>query len=86
MTHSNDLLDHMEKIQDDYLVLVDKIPLEDKLMASREEDLTGLEPWEISKIARGALHNLPAGLEGHTESLFDVVYGAISEALDQRRR
>ncbi len=86
MKNSNELLNHMEKVNDDYLVLVDKIPLEDKLMASREEDLAGLEPWEISEIVRGALRGLPAGLEGHTENLFDVVYGAISEALDKRRR
>ncbi len=79
------LLDHMEKIHDDYEVLVDKIPLEDKLIASREESLKGLEPWEISEIVRASLNSLPPGLEDHVDSLFDVVYDAIAEALDKVR-
>jgi hypothetical protein len=86
MKKSNDLLDHLEKVHDDYVELVDKIPTEDKLIMAHEEALeAGLEPWEISEIVRDALNDLPEGLEGHTDGLFDIVYDAISEALDRIR-
>lgn len=80
------LLDHMEKIHDDYEVLVDKIPMEDKLIAMREEPAKTLEPWEISEIVQASLNSLPPGLEDHVDSLFDVVYDAVAEALDKVRR
>jgi len=80
-----DLLDHMEKVHDDYEVLVDKIPMEDKLIMAAEERLATLEPWEISEIVQSALRDLPEGLEDHMGSLFDVVYDAIAEALDRVR-
>ena len=84
---SNDLLDHLEQVRDDYLEPIDKIPMEDKLIMSREEELTvTLEPWEISEVVRGALGELPESLEGHVDSLFNVVYDAIAEALDRARR
>ena len=80
---SNDLLDHLEKVRDDYEVLVEKIPMEDKLIMSREEALAvNLEPWEISEIVQGALGQVDAP----ADNLFDVIYDAISEALDKARR
>ena len=82
---SNNLLDHLEKVQEDYEVLVDKVPMEDKLAMSREEALAvNLEPWEISEIVQGALNELQEG--PHVDNLFDVIYDAISEALDKARR
>ena len=81
----NDLLGHLEKVHDEYGELVDKIPMEDKLVMSREEALAvNLEPWEISEIVQGALSELPEG--SHVDNLFDVIYDAISEALDRARR
>jgi len=80
------LLDHMEKVHDDYEVLVDKVPTEDKMIASREEEFAGLEPWEISEIVQGSLNDLPEGLEDHVDSIFDIVYNAVAEALDRARR
>ncbi len=92
MSNSKDLLDHMEKVHDDYPDLVDKddcfelpqISTEDKIIMAHEEP--GLEPWEISEIVQGALTDLPENLEDHVPALFDVVYEAISEALDRTRR
>ena len=87
MRNSNDLLDHLEKIHDEYEVLVDKIPTEDKLiMAFEEERSVVLEPWEIAEVVQSSLNNLPEGLENYVDSLFDVVYDAVSEALERARR
>lgn len=83
---NKDLLNHMEKVHDTYVDLVDKIPTEDKIIMSHElEESGGLEPWEISEITQAALNNLPEGLEDHVDALFDLVYDAISEALDKNR-
>ncbi len=79
-----DLLDHLEQIQEDYGELVEKVPLEEKLIRAYES--SGLEPWEISEIVQQALNKLPEGLEDHVDHLFDVVYDAISVALDKTRR
>ena len=79
------LLDHAEKIQDDYEVLVDKIPMEDKLIAAREEEFAGLEPWEISEIVQESLNNLPEGLEKYIDNIFDIVYGAVAKTVDRVR-
>lgn len=86
MKRSNELLNHMERVQKDYVDAVDKMPTEDKLILSHEEALSDLEPWEISEIVQTALNDLPEGLEDHIDSLFDLVYDAISEALDRSRR
>lgn len=80
-----ELLDHVEKIQDDYEVLVDKIPTEDKLIASREEEFADLEPWEISEIVQESLNNLPERLEEHIDIVFDIVYAAVAKAVDRIR-
>jgi len=85
MAEGKELLDHIEQVQENYVELVDKVPTEDKIIMSREE-ASGLEPWEISEIVQGALGNLPEGLDGYVDSIFDVVYGAVSEALDKTRR
>jgi hypothetical protein len=85
MIQSNDLLDHLEKVHEDYTELVDKASTEDKLILAHELEDFGLEPWEISEIVQHSLNNLPDGLEDHVDSLFDIVYDAISEALDRIR-
>ena len=83
---SKDLLDRLEKTHADYLVLVDKVPTEDKIIMSYEtEEIAGLAPWEISEIVQGALNGLPEGLEDHVDTLFDVVYDAVAEALHRTR-
>ena len=83
---NKNLLDHLEKVSDEYLEMVDKIPMGEKLVRSREEDLRsemGLEPWEINEVVQQALNNLPEGLEEHVGSLFDVLYDAVAEALSR---
>lgn len=82
---SKALLDHAEKVHDDYLVLVDKISTEDKIIMAHEEETLGLEPWEISEIVTSALTELPEGMDEHIDTLFDVVYDAVSEALGRVR-
>ena len=85
MKQKNDLLGHLEKIHDDYVELVDKIPMEDKLIMAHEEESVGLEPWEISEIVHGALRALPEDLDAHVDSIFDIVYDAVAVALDKTR-
>jgi hypothetical protein len=86
MTMSKVLLDHAEKVRDRYEVLVDKIPTEDKIiMAHEAEQNASLAPWEISEIVQSALAELPEGMEEHVDVLFDVVYDAVSEALERAR-
>ena len=50
----------------------------------REEPIT-LAPWEISEIVKNYLADLPEGTKEHTDEIFDLVYEAISEALDKSR-
>jgi len=83
---NKELLDHLEKVSDDYLQNVDKIPTGEKLVRAREEELqavVGLEPWEINEIVQQALNNLPEGLEEHVGSLFDVLYEAVAEGISR---
>jgi hypothetical protein len=83
---NKELLDHLEKVSDDYYTNIDKIPTSEKLVRSREEDIRqigGLEPWEISDVVRQSLNNLPEGLEEHVGSLFDVLYEAVAEAMSR---
>ena len=84
---NSDLLDHLEKVSDDYLQNIDKIPMGEKLVRAREEELRqtviGLEPWEISEVVQLALNKLPYGLEEHVGSLFDVLYDVVAEALSR---
>lgn len=87
MRKNNDLLDHLERVHDDYIDVVDKISTEDKLIMSHEELMSrGLEPWEISEIVQGALHDFPDKLEDNEDLAFDVIYDAISEALERSRK
>ena len=86
MAKGKELLDHIEQVQENYVELVDKVPTEDKIILSHREGDIDLEPWEISEIVQGALGDLPEGLDGYVDSIFDVVYGAVSEALDRTRR
>ncbi len=87
MVDNEAILSHLEKIHEDYIELVDKVPTEDKIIMSREEAVapSTLEPWEISEIVQAALNSLPGGLEAHFDSLFDVVYDAVAEAVDRIR-
>ena len=83
---NRELLDHVIMVQTEYEELLDKIPTEEKMVRAQEEALIGLEPFEIQEIAQDALRNLPDGLEEHVDALFDVIYEAVSEAVDKARR
>ena len=87
MRKSTELLDHLERIHDDYVEdLIEKVSTEDKIIMSHEQEQQGLAPWEISAIVQGALSELPENLAEHADSLFDIVYDAVTEALDKSRR
>lgn len=64
---------------------MDKVPMEEKLLMSRDASLFYLEPWEVQDIAQTAMSRLPEGLEDQVDLIFDVVYDAISEALERAR-
>lgn len=65
---------------------MDKIPLEDKMVEMHTCELFYLEPWEIQDITQEALSNLPEGLEDQVDLIFDVIYDAVSEALQRAKR
>lgn len=77
---NNDLLEHLEKIHNNISTAADKIVFD---IASHEEEQGTLEPWEISEIVKNSLSSLPEGTKEHTDEIFDIVYEAISEALDK---
>jgi len=76
---TQELLEMLEKV-------MDKVPLEDKLVQVHEAELFYLEPWEIQDITQEALGNLPEGLEEQVDLIFDVIYDAVSEGLQRARR
>ena len=87
MSRQEKLLLHLEEVHDEYVELVEKIPMEDKIILAHEEPVSGnLTPWEISEVVHEALNNLPEGLENHIDGLFDTIYDAVLEALDRARR
>jgi len=87
MNKNTDLLGHLENVHEAYIDLVDKIPTEDKLIMSHEEiEKRGLEPWEISEIVQNALNIFPDNLNEHMARAFDIIYDAISEALERSRK
>lgn len=76
------LLAHLEKVHDEYLDLVDKVPTEDKIMAAYEGPSAGLEPWEISEITQSVMSKLPESLRtDDVDILFDLIYDAITEGI-----
>ena len=79
---SKDLLAHLEKVHENYIV-VEKIPMEDKILAAHEEDTPrGLAPWQVSEIVQEAIKRLPIELGEYNDEVFDIMYEAVSEALD----
>ncbi len=76
------LLDHLEMVHEEYLDLVDKIPMEDKIMAAHEGPSYGLEPWEISEITQSVMSKLPVSLKNEdVDILFDLIYDAVTEGI-----
>ncbi len=76
------LLDHLEKVRDEYVELVDKIPMEDKIIMAFEERTCGLEPWEISEITQSVMSKLPESLKTKdVDILFDLIYDGITEGI-----
>jgi hypothetical protein len=70
---------------DAYVPLVDKDSMEDKVILAHEEDSYGLSPWEVQEVVQDAMRNLPDGLEGHVDILFDIIYEAVADALERVR-
>lgn len=84
----DELLEHAERVLEDYVPLVEKVPMEDKLILAHEEMESSLEPWEIQEIAQGALARLQRLLdlpEDEVDLIFDVIYDAVSDGADRSR-
>lgn len=82
-----DPLAHLEAVHERYFTM-EKIPMEDKIIAAAEERsrVLDLEPWEISEVVQGAMHELSPLLNSDTVDIaFDIVYEAVSEALTRAR-
>ena len=82
--NNTELLNHAERVHEEYLELVDKIPTEDKITLSYGEEPFGLEPWEISDIVHHAMSKIPDSMKNDDiDALFDVMYEAVTEAVEK---
>lgn len=84
----DELLEHAERVLEDFVPLVEKVSMEDKLILAHEEMESSLEPWEIQEIAQGALARLQRLLdlpEDEVDLIFDVIYDAVSDGADRSR-
>lgn len=64
---------------------IDPLSMEEKIILSHEGPVE-LAPWEISEIVQTALADLSTSLEiEQVDIVFDVMYDAISEALERVR-
>ncbi len=64
---------------------IDPLSTEEKIVLAHDGPVE-LAPWEISEIVQTALGDLPEGLEvEQVDVVFDVMYDAISEALERVR-
>ena len=79
VTFNNDLR-RMEEIQERYFTL-EKIPMEDKLIAAHEEVVSSVAPWEIQTIAQDTIRRLQKIIDLPAEEMdliFDIIYDAVS--------
>ena len=68
---------------EDYVA--DPLTTEEKIVLAHERPFE-LEPWEITEVVRHAFAELPASFDvEQTDILFDVIYDAVSEALERAR-
>lgn len=64
---------------------LDPLSTEDKLVSAHEGPIE-LAPWEITEIVEDAMSNLPRDFDvEQTDIIFDVIYDAVTEALNHRR-
>ncbi len=64
---------------------IDPLSMEEKIILAHEGPVE-LAPWEITEIVQTAMSNLPSdlGIE-QVDMVFDVIYDAVSEALEAVR-
>lgn len=82
-----DPLKHLEEMHERFFTM-EKIPMEEKILAAAEERQRALdlEPWEISEVVQGAMHELAPLLNSDTvDIVFDIIYDTVSEALSRAR-
>ena len=87
MSNNLDLITLDQEIVEGYIQEMDKVPLEDKLIAMMEEKQEALAPWEISAIVDTAMNKLEANdcLQGGEEDyVYDVIFEAVEEAAHRR--
>ena len=64
---------------------IDPLSMEEKLVLAHEGPVE-LAPWEITEVVQTAMANLSQDLEvEQVDLVFDVIYDAISEALERVR-
>lgn len=64
---------------------IDPLSMEEKLVLAHSGAVE-LAPWEITEIAQAAMSNLSQDLEvEQVDAVFDVIYDAISEAMERVR-
>ncbi len=86
MTQVNDeLTDTFDLYAVEEMEGMDKIPTEDKIIMSREEDfpVKELTPGEISRIVTNALRDLPDSLTQDETSLSEVLYDVAYAVMNQ---
>jgi hypothetical protein len=67
-----------------YIQEVDKIPMEDKILAMADEQRETLSPWEIDGIVQEALNKLSDLIPAEeVDAAYDVVYEAVQEAISR---
>ena len=61
--------------------ILEKVPMEDKIVAAFEEDTSSVAPWEIQKIAQDTIRKLQQIIDLPAEEMdliFDIIYDAVS--------
>lgn len=82
----NDSLVAEKDLLEMYIEQVDRLTMEEKLVALAEEpDDSDLTPWDIDGIVLEALGKLGDAIElEQSELIYDVIYEAITEAIHRR--
>lgn len=73
-------LKRMEDIHERYHTL-EKIPMEDKIIAAAEEGFSTVAPWEIQTITQDTIRKLQQIIDLPVEEMdliFDIIYDAVS--------
>ena len=82
---SNNELKRLENIQERYFTL-EKIPMEDKILAAHEEEISSATPWDIQIITQDTIRKLQSVIDLPAEEMdliFDIIYDAVSTGVNR---